>query len=132
MPRKKVRWLWRARRRVGGGHPRPADAADELAVACYGKVAIYDVVTECVQQQLEWKGSLVSMVLSPDGDIVACGSQDNTVHFWRRSTGEDSMMSGYPGKPRNLAFNSSGKLLATGGYEIITVWSFENNGKNCT
>ena len=30
------------------------------------------------------------MVLSPDGEIVACGSQDNSVHFWRRSTSEDA------------------------------------------
>ena len=118
-------------------HPSTVSAiswsgADELAVACYGKVAIYDVVTECVQQQLEWKGSLVSMVLSPDGDIVACGSQDNSVHFWRRSTAQDSMMSGYPGKPANLAFDSSGTLLATGGSETVTVWSFQDLGPEGT
>ena len=105
---------------------------DELATACYGKVAFHDVIRNKINQSLEWKGSLISMELSADGNIVACGSQDNTVHFWRRSTGEDSMMSGYPGKPRNLAFNSSGKLLATGGHEIITVWSFENNGPEGT
>ena len=97
-----------------------------------GKVAFHDVIRNKIKQSLEWKGSLISMELSADGDIVACGSQDNTVHFWRRSTGKDSMMSGYPGKPRNLAFNSSGKLLATGGHEIITVWSFENNGPEGT
>ena len=80
---------------------------NELAVACYGKVTIYDILAGNTQQQLEWKGSLISMVLSPDGDIVACGSQDNTVHFWRRSTGHDSMMRGYP-KPANLTFDSNG------------------------
>ena len=46
-----------------------------------------------IKQKLEWKGSLVSMVLSPNSDIVVCGSQDNTIHFWRRSTEQDSMMS---------------------------------------
>ena len=55
------------------------------------------------------------MVLSPDGGIVACGSQDNSVHFWRRSTGQDSEMFGYPGKPSALAFDDTGTLLATGG-----------------
>ena len=35
--------------------------------------------------------------IKPDGDIVACGSQDNSVHFWRRSTGMDAEMTGYPG-----------------------------------
>ena len=107
-------------------------AEGELAVACYGEVTIYDIVNKSIQQKLEWKGSLVSMVLSPNGDIVACGSQDNSVHFWRRSTAQDSMMSGYPGKPANLTFDSSGTLLATSGSEDVTVWSFRNNGPEGT
>ena len=60
------------------------------------------------------------MELSPDGDIVACGSQDNSVHFWRRSTGMDAEMTGYPGKPSHHSFDDSGKLLATSGSERIT------------
>ncbi|MDE2919050.1 MAG: hypothetical protein OXR64_04315, partial [Chloroflexota bacterium] len=70
--------------------------------------------------------------LSPDGDIVACGSQDNTVHFWRRSTEEDSMMSGYPAKPSALAFDDTGTLLATGGGQAVTVWSFRGKGPEGT
>ena len=63
---------------------------------------------------------------------MACGSQDNTVHFWRRSTEEDSMMSGYPVKPSALAFDDSGALLATGGGEAVTVWSFHGRGPEGT
>ena len=74
----------------------------------------------------------MSMILSPDGDIVACGSQDNSVHFWRRSTGDDSMMSGYPGKPSTLSFDHTGTLLATGGGEAVTVWSFQGDGPEGT
>ena len=51
------------------------------------------------------------MVLSPNSDIVVCGSQDNTIHFWRRSTEQDSMMSGYPLKPSALSFDETRKLL---------------------
>ena len=72
------------------------------------------------------------MVLSPDGDTVACGSQDNSVHFWRRSTGNDSMMGGYLGKPSALAFDNTGTLLATGGGEAVTVWSFDGDGPEGT
>ena len=107
-----------------GGH--------ELATACYGQVSFLGASCGELRQKLEWKGSLVSMVLSPDGDIVACGSQDNSVHFWRRSTEDDSMMSGYPGKPSALAFDGSGTLLATGGGEAITVWSFHGEGPEGT
>ncbi|MEE2757723.1 MAG: hypothetical protein VYA30_13795 [Myxococcota bacterium] len=118
-------------------HPSTVSAiawseSKELATACYGQVAFFSAGSGQVNQKLEWKGSLVSMVLSPDGDIVACGSQDNSVHFWRRSTAQDSMMSGYPGKPSSLAFDDSGTLLATGGGEAITVWSFQGDGPEGT
>ena len=102
--------VWRS-----GDHPSTVSAlawsnAGELATACYGRVTFFDAPTGKLRQKLEWKGSLVSMVLSPDGDIVACGSQDNSVHFWRRSTEKDSMISGYPGKPSALAFDDTGTL----------------------
>lgn len=118
-------------------HPSTVSAiawsgAGELATACYGRVTYFDAITGSVRQKLEWRGSLISLVLSPDGDIIACGSQDNSVHFWRRSTGEDSMMSGYPGKPASLAFDASGSLLATGGGDAVTVWSFVGDGPEGT
>jgi len=104
----------------------------DLATACYGRVAFFEGSTGALRQKLEWKGSLVSMVLSPDGGIVACGSQDNSVHFWRRATGDDSMMSGYPGKPSALAFDSTSTLLATGGGQTVLVWSFQGSGPEGT
>ena len=104
----------------------------ELATACYGRVTFFDASTGELRQKLEWQGSLVSMVLSSDADIVACGSQDNSVHFWRRSTEQDSMMSGYPAKPSALAFDDTGTLLATGGGEAVTVWSFQGSGPEGT
>ena len=118
-------------------HPSTVSAiawssAEELATACYGRVTFFDAPTGELRQKLEWQGSLVSMALSPDGDIVACGSQDNSVHFWRRSTEEDSMMSGYPAKPSALAFDDTGTLLATGGGEAVTVWSFQGRGPEGT
>ncbi len=104
----------------------------QLATACYCRVAFFDASTGEPRQKLEWQGSLVSMVLSPDGGIVVCGSQDNSVHFWRRSTGHDSEMFGYPGKPSALAFDDTGTLLATGGGEAVTVWSFRGKGPEGT
>merc|ERR1711991_803748 len=62
----------------------PGQVQRKLATACYGRVSFFEAASGKLSQKLEWQGSLVSMVLSPDGDIVACGSQDNTVHFWRK------------------------------------------------
>ena len=122
---------------VSEEHPSTVSAIswsnkNELATACYGRVTFFDVANKKTNQKLEWQGSLVSMQLSPDGDIVACGSQDNSVHFWRRSTGLDAEMTGYPGKPSHLSFDDSGMLLATSGSERITVWSFSGNGPEGT
>ena len=118
-------------------HPSTVSAiawasARELATACYGRASFFNAATGNLRQKLEWQGSLVSMVLSPDGGIVACGSQDNSVHFWRRSTGQDSEMFGYPGKPSSLAFDDTGTLLATSGGYAVTVWSFRKNGPEGT
>ena len=104
----------------------------ELATSSYGQVTFFDVIQDSINQKLEWQGSLVSMVLSPDGDVVACGSQDNSVHFWRRSTEKDAEMTGYAGKPSQLAFDQTGKFLATGGSEQITVWNFQGDGPEGT
>ena len=41
-------------------------------------------------------------------------------------------MSGYPGKPSALAFDATGTLLATGGGEAVTVWSFQGGGPEGT
>ena len=124
--------LWRS-----DEHPSTVSAIawssrGELATACYGRVSFFNAATGELRQKLEWQGSLVSMVLSADGGIVACGSQDNSVHFWRRSTEQDSMMSGYPFKPSALAFDDTATLLATGGGEAVTVWSFQKGGPEGT
>ena len=68
--------------------PSPGQARGSWQRACYGRVTFFNAATGEAHQKLEWQGSLVSMVLSPDGGIVVCGSQDNSVHFWRRATGQ--------------------------------------------
>lgn len=105
---------------------------DEIASACYGAVTFRDAATGAPRETLEWKGSLIALAVSPDQAIVACGSQDRTVHFWRRQTGEDSQMSGYPAKPAALAFDCRSLLLATSGADYVTVWSFAGGGPEGT
>ena len=122
---------------VSNDHPSTVSAIDwwssqELVTTCYGRVAFFDIPSGKLNQQLNWKGSLVSMVLSPDSDIVACASQDNSVHFWRRSTAKDSVISGYPGKPSRMVFNNTETLLATTGGKDVTVWNFQGDGPEGT
>ncbi len=124
---------------TSAAHPSTVSAlawtsGGDLVTACYGEVRFLseDTGEEREEDRLSWQGSLLSLAVSPDGDVVACGSQDNTVHFWRRVSGEDSMMSGYPLKPAVIEFDREGTLLATNGGQTVTVWSFANGGPEGT
>ncbi len=100
----------------------------ELAVAAYGGLRTYRPSSGARAKYLAWKGSLISIAWSPDEKVVACGMQDSAVHFWRLADGTDSEMSGYPSKPKALAWDATSTLLATGGDATVVVWSFAGRG----
>jgi WD40 repeat protein len=100
----------------------------QLALACYGGVRIVDPTSGARRKMLHWKGSMLDVAWRPQGNVIACGCQDNTVHFWRLPRGKDSMMSGYPFKPKVLSFSHDGALLATTGAPTVTVWRFDGKG----
>jgi hypothetical protein len=103
-----------------------------LYTSCYGGVSVWSVEEGRLVQSYAFKGSLVSLALSPDAKVVACGSQDGTVHFWRTASGSDAEMSGYPSKPRALAWDPFASLLATGGAPAVTVWDCGGRGPEGT
>jgi WD40 repeat protein len=99
-----------------------------LGVACYGGVRMFDSATGRSTRTLEWKGSMLSIAFAPDGSVVACGCQDNSVHFWRIASGKDAQMSGFPAKPRGVSFSHDGKWLATAGDADVCLWPFDGKG----
>jgi WD40 repeat protein len=103
-----------------------------LAAICYGGVHVLPFVPGAKVRHLPWKGSLISIAWSPDGKVVACSSQDDSVHFWRLSSGQDSEMAGYPCKPKALAWDAESKLLATSGDRSPTLWKFVGKGPEGT
>lgn len=104
----------------------------ELAATSYGGVHIWTLSEAARARQLTFKGSLISMAWSPDGKVIACASQDSSVHFWRLATGQDAAMSGYRFKTRALAWDSHSRFLATAGDASITVWDFGGAGPEGT
>lgn len=103
-----------------------------LAATCFGGVHLLPVEPGAKVRHLAWSGSLISLAWSPDAKVIACGSQDSSVHFWRLATGQDSQMSGYPFKPKALAWDNDSKLLATSGDAVVTVWDFRGRGPEGT
>jgi WD40 repeat protein len=100
----------------------------QLVSACYGGVAVHDARSLAVTRRFRWTGSMLNLAVSPNDRIVACGGQDNTVHFWRFADGRDAQMAGYPAKPKSLSWSADSQWLATGGSDTVIVWPFDGKG----
>jgi WD40 repeat protein len=105
-------------------HPRERG----LLTAAYGQARLSRLAGDEPARTFEWKTSLLSLALSPNGRVLACGCQDRAVHTWYLDTGKDLEMSGYAAKVRELAWSADSELLATGGGPAATVWSFTGRG----
>ena len=106
--------------------------ASQLASIAYGGVMLWDPQQSEAVRRLEWKGSSLVIVWSPDGKHIATGDQDSTVHFWIMSTGVDLQMTGYPTKVRELSWDTTSRYLATGGGQDVTVWDCSGPGPEGT
>ncbi len=77
---------------------------------------------------LPWKGSHQGVWFSPDGTHVVTTMQENALHGWRLSDGQDMRMSGYQTKIKSVSFTAKGRWLATAGADCIVLWPFFAGG----
>ena len=115
---------------IAGVQWKPSEK--QLASIAYGGVTLWDPEQPNAIRRLEWKGSSLVLVWSPDGKHIATGDQDSTVHFWIMSTGEDLQMFGYPTKVREISWDATSRYLATGGGMDVTVWDCSGRGPEGT
>jgi len=73
---------------------------------------------------LKWAGSHLACTISPDGDYVVTGMQENALHGWRMPEKTDLRMDGYPAKTRSFSWDKRGRWLATSGANAAIVWPF--------
>lgn len=104
----------------------------ELFTACYGQVAVWDPLTRRASTRYECESPPLCLVASHDGSVLASGSQDCCVYFWRRENGQKSAMYGYARKPAVVCFGAESRWLATTGGETPLIWSFEDGGPEGT
>ncbi|SOC21841.1 WD40 repeat domain-containing protein [Stappia indica] len=95
-----------------------------LAIARYDGATLQFVNTAAAPQQLDWKGAHKDVTFSPDGKYLVTTMQENALHGWRLSDGQDMRMTGYPGKIRSMSWSAKGRYLATSGANAAIVWSF--------
>lgn len=101
---------------------------ERLATSSYGGIHLWEAWLTAPKRHYEWKGSLISLEISPSGKWIAAGCQDQSVHIWKATSGEDLEMSGYPTKVRAICWSPDGRFLVTGGGEDITIWDFSGKG----
>lgn len=101
-----------------------------VGAAAYGGVDWHDVVgpRSGRRRRFDWKGSLLALVLSPDGKWACAGAQDSTVHLWKLWSGQELSMGGYPSKIERLAFRDDSRWLAVACLGELTVWDFGGSG----
>ena len=67
---------------------------------------------------------VTSVAFSPDGELLASGSLDDTIKLWEVSTGRElRTLRGHTSSVRSVAFSPDGELLASGSWDnTIKLW----------
>lgn len=101
----------------------------DLAVATNGGLLVHRVEPpRFATRRYARAGACLTAAPSPNGKVLAAGTQDGSVHFWYLTTGRDSQMRGYDGKVQLTVWSSNGRYLATGAGADIVVWDFGGKG----
>jgi WD40 repeat protein len=96
-----------------------------LAIAHYNGLTLWFANAQSEPERLQWKGSHLDVVVSPDGRFVITSMQEPTLHGWRLADGKDMRMSGYGARVRSLGWSVGGKWLATSGSTQLILWPFQ-------
>ncbi|MCC6778126.1 MAG: WD40 repeat domain-containing protein [Hyphomicrobiales bacterium] len=96
-----------------------------LVVAHYNGVTLWFPNAKSEPERLEWKGSHLGAMLSPDGKFLVTTMQEPMLHGWRLEDRKDMRMSGYGARVRSLSWSADGKWLATSGSNQLILWPFQ-------
>jgi WD40 repeat protein len=95
-----------------------------LAIAHYNGVTLWFPNMAGSAQFLEWAGSHLGVVFSPDNKFLVTTMHEPALHGWRLADNRHMRMTGYPGRVRSLSWSVGGKSLATSGADTVIMWPF--------
>jgi WD40 repeat protein len=80
-------------------------------------------VFKCVNTITEHSSSINSLAISPDGKILAIGSDDNTIKLW--SPEQEKSLTSHSGFISSVAISPDGKTLASGSKDWVMLWNLK-------
>src|SRR4051812_38906208 len=95
-----------------------------LAIAHYNGVTLWFPNMAGSAQFLEWAGSHLGVVFSPDNKFLVTAMHEPALHGWRLADNRHMRMTGYPGRVRSVSWSAGGKALATSGADTVILWPF--------
>ncbi|HEV7407342.1 MAG TPA: WD40 repeat domain-containing protein [Bradyrhizobium sp.] len=95
-----------------------------LAIAHYNGVTLWFPNMAGSAQFLEWAGSHLGVVFSPDNKFLVTTMHEPALHGWRLADNRHMRMTGYPGRVRSMSWSAGGKSLATSGADTVILWPF--------
>jgi WD40 repeat protein len=109
-----------------GGGLAFAPKGFRLAVAHYNGVTLWFPNAKAKPEFMEWKGSHLGVLFSPDGKFLITTMQEPALHGWRMADAKHMRMSGYSARVQSLAWTPGGRELATSGSEQLILWPFQS------
>jgi len=104
----------------------------EIAATCLeGAIRFWDFIDGTfTDRYLGHAGIIWSLDYSPRGELLASGSQDNTIILWDTETGQPvgQRLTNHGGPVRRVAFSHDGEMLASGGFDnLVFLWDVDSS-----
>ena len=108
---------------VSGGGQVVVDPTGKLAITpALDTVLVWDIKTQAIVHRLVPPGGrpgesseVTALALASDGETLAAGHANGTIHLWRLSDGEErTVLTGHRSAVTALHFNGASTLLASG------------------
>jgi len=97
-------------------------APSQVAVVGAGGARMWELGADEPFARFDWGGASLIVRWSPCGRWLATGDQTPSVHVYDFTRDFPLHIQGFQTKVRAMAFSADGKLLATGGSPMVTVW----------
>ncbi|MEQ8755620.1 MAG: WD40 repeat domain-containing protein [Coleofasciculus sp. G1-WW12-02] len=88
------------------------------------EITLWNLETGKQLLQFDIENLTLSLAFSPNGELLASGSEDGTIHLWNWQSGEIRHILQHPQSLRALAFNQDGQVLVSESFaETINLWN---------